>query len=242
MTDPRSGRLGIAAIVPAAGLGSRLGGPKLTLPLGGSTVLERVVQGLVEGGVDPVLVVAPPADRPWTDELITCARRAGGTIASLNHATTDMKATVAFGLGAIPRRPETAGVMIAPGDSVGVAPSLVRAMIERFDLDRDKIIIPSYQQKRGHPLLLPVSIAHLIADLAEDRGIDSLVRRFEDRVIELAWSEVDAIADIDTPEDYERWRDRLSGSLVSRVDRSTGGLTDPSRRTDDSVPHRTQYG
>lgn len=212
MTAEHPGAQRIAAIVPAAGLGSRLGGPKLTLPLGGSTVLERVVRGLVEGGANPVLVVAPPADRPWTDELIACARRAGGTITSLNHATPDMKATVAFGIGVIPQTPETAGVLIAPGDSVGVAPRLVRAMIEQFHHDREKIIIPTYQQKRGHPLLLPLSIAFLIADLTEDRGIDSLVRRFEDRVIELAWSEGATIADIDTPEDYERWRDRLSES------------------------------
>jgi molybdenum cofactor cytidylyltransferase len=203
----------IAAIVPAAGLGSRLGGPKLTLPLGGSTVLERVVRGLVEGGANPVLVVAPPADRPWRDDLIARAERSGGTIVRLDRSTPDMKATVAFGIRAIPTISETSGVLIAPGDSVGVAPGLVRAMIERFEHNHNNIIIPTYKQKRGHPLLLPVSIAVLIPALAEDRGIDSLVRRFEDRVIELAWNDAAAVADIDTREDYEFWRDRAKESL-----------------------------
>ncbi|MDI3313584.1 MAG: 2-C-methyl-D-erythritol 4-phosphate cytidylyltransferase [Mycobacterium sp.] len=54
----------VAALVPAAGTGRRLaaGVPKAFLALGGCTLLERAVAGLLAAGVDRV-VVAVPSDR-----------------------------------------------------------------------------------------------------------------------------------------------------------------------------------
>ena len=56
--------MAIAAIVPAAGRSERMGRPKLILPIGGATVIARVVAALRQGGAEPVVVVAPPAEAP----------------------------------------------------------------------------------------------------------------------------------------------------------------------------------
>ena len=59
----------IPAIVPAAGKSRRMGQPKMLLPFGGQPLIGRVVRALLEGGAEPVIVVAPrpmrPRDRPW---------------------------------------------------------------------------------------------------------------------------------------------------------------------------------
>jgi len=54
----------VAAIVPAAGRGERLGlgRPKALAVVGGLTLVARAVDGLVAGGVDVVVVAAPPGD------------------------------------------------------------------------------------------------------------------------------------------------------------------------------------
>ncbi|MBS9533167.1 2-C-methyl-D-erythritol 4-phosphate cytidylyltransferase [Mycobacterium sp. M1] len=59
---------GTVAVVPAAGSGQRLavGVPKAFCPLGGQTLVERAVAGLLASGVVDRVVVAVPADR--TDE------------------------------------------------------------------------------------------------------------------------------------------------------------------------------
>lgn len=51
----------IAAIVPAAGRGERLGQPvpKALLTVGGRTLVERAVDGLARAGVDTVVIAAP---------------------------------------------------------------------------------------------------------------------------------------------------------------------------------------
>lgn len=53
------------AVVPAAGSGERLGAgiPKAFVELGGLTMLERAVEGLLNSGVITCVVVAVPADR-----------------------------------------------------------------------------------------------------------------------------------------------------------------------------------
>lgn len=55
----------IVAVVPAAGSGERLGAgiPKAFVDLGGCTMLERAVDGLLGSGVIARVVVATPADR-----------------------------------------------------------------------------------------------------------------------------------------------------------------------------------
>ena len=52
----------VAAIVPAAGRGERLGRPvpKALLDVGGLTLVERAVAGLIRAGVVTVVVAAPP--------------------------------------------------------------------------------------------------------------------------------------------------------------------------------------
>ena len=63
----------IFAVVPAAGKSTRMGRPKLSLPLGTCTILERVIHALRQGGVDHVLVVAAP----HVGELASLAQSAG---------------------------------------------------------------------------------------------------------------------------------------------------------------------
>ncbi len=78
----------IFALLPAAGVSSRMGCPKLALPLGGRLVLERVLDALRAAKIDKILVVLGPQSRSlqsqataagaqpcfWNNKRRTCAR------------------------------------------------------------------------------------------------------------------------------------------------------------------------
>ena len=89
----------IFAVIPAAGKSSRMGRPKLALPVGGKRVLELVVEALRQGGVDQVLVVLAP----HAAELRPMAESAGANVLMLDEETPDMRATVVAGLGWLDR-------------------------------------------------------------------------------------------------------------------------------------------
>ena len=53
----------VAAVVLAAGQSRRMGRPKLVLPWGDTTVIGRVVQALLEAGLNEIVVVTGGARR-----------------------------------------------------------------------------------------------------------------------------------------------------------------------------------
>ncbi|MBC7893092.1 MAG: NTP transferase domain-containing protein, partial [Sphingobacteriaceae bacterium] len=106
----------IAAVVPAAGRSERMGRPKLILPLGGGTVIARVIRALREGGAEPIVVVAPPVDFDGAKILADEATRAGAVVVVADSATADMRASVELGLEWLRRGPAPSTVLLAPGD------------------------------------------------------------------------------------------------------------------------------
>src|SRR4051794_19678415 len=82
------------ALIPAAGKSMRMGRPKLALPLGDRTVLERVIAAFRDAGVDMILVVLAPHSRG----LLASARAAGADVLALPDEMPDMRTTVERGL------------------------------------------------------------------------------------------------------------------------------------------------
>jgi molybdenum cofactor cytidylyltransferase len=206
----------IAAIVPAAGRSARMGRPKLLLPIGGRSVIARVVAALRGGGTDPVVVVVGPVTVDGAAALADAAEQEGACVVVADPPPPDMRASVERGLDRLAQGPVPATVLIAPGDSPGIDADLVAGLIARARAEPGAIIIPSSNGRRGHPIALPWILAAEIRDLPGDVGINALVARHAAKVIELDVSHADAIADLDTPEDYRRWADRDPG-------RETGG-------------------
>ena len=144
----------IFAVVPAAGLGSRMGRPKLSLPLGGQTVLGQVVAALRQGGVDAVLAVVGPHD----PGLAALAEAAGACVLRLPEATADMRATVERGLRCLEERfhprPDDAW-LLAPADHPALDADVVRRLWAAYAArPSQSIMVPVHDGRRGHPTLI----------------------------------------------------------------------------------------
>jgi molybdenum cofactor cytidylyltransferase len=195
----------IAAVVPAAGRSERMGRPKLLLPIGGQSVIARVIAALRDGGADPVVVVVPPAAIPGASALADAAGLSGARVVIADPAPPDMRASVERGLDRLAQGPTPSTLLLAPGDSPGIDAVLVARVVARARSAPRAIIIPSSHGRRGHPIALPWALVAEIRALPDDVGINALVARHADQVIELDVAHPDALADLDTPEDYRRW-------------------------------------
>jgi len=237
----------IAALVPAAGRSSRMGRPKLTLPVrGGGTVIGRVLRALRDGGAERVFLVAPPEDDPRNEpsnglsgrprrrglasetpatrltgasavnsrliDLCAIARSEGAEVIHCPAPTPDMRTTIEHGL----RYLETYEykplcLLIAPGDAVGLNSQAVAAVVERFRSDPTKLALPTQGARGGHPIALPWRIARTIPALPEGVGINVLKEQHADIIEHVELDSNAELDDIDTPEDYERWRPESLG-------------------------------
>lgn len=196
----------IAAVVPAAGHSQRMGRPKLILPIGGVTVIARVVAALRAGGASPVVVIPPPDDAPGAFILGREAAGAGAAVVVPATRPLDMRASVELGLAHLERQGQPpATVLMIPADSPGLTPALVARVIERARAEPGAVVVPVAEGRRGHPIALPWAIALAIRALPAGVGVNALLALNPAVVTELDVDDPGAVADLDTPDDYQRW-------------------------------------
>jgi molybdenum cofactor cytidylyltransferase len=192
------------ALIPAAGKSLRMGRPKLALPAGGKTVLERVVETLRQAGVQPILVVVGP----HVPELVPLAAAAGADVHLLSQETEDMRATVEQGLAWLGERfkpsPDDQWFLV-PADHPTLDPDVIRVLEEaRAARPQFTIVIPTFQGRRGHPTLIAWKHVAGIRRLAPGLGLNAYLRHYRAETLEVPGESADILCDLDTPEDYER--------------------------------------
>lgn len=210
------------AVLPAAGKSSRMGRLKLALPLGDRTVLEHVIAALRQAEVSHIVVVVGP----HFPELADLAEKAGAHVRRLAEQTADMRMTVEHGLRWLEERyhpqPDDDWLLV-PADHPALAPSVIRALAEAraANLERS-IFVPTFQRRRGHPLLLVWRHVEDIRRHPAGEGLNTFVRQRATQVLEVPVPTESVLWDLDTPEDYERMR-------LAWTERDERGVVPPLR-------------
>jgi molybdenum cofactor cytidylyltransferase len=196
------------AVIPAAGQSTRMGRPKLSLPLGDRSVLERVVAAVREGGVGATVVVIGP----HVPDLVPLAEAAGATPLLLAEQTPDMRATVEHGLRWLEERFRPAPAerwLLLPADHPTLDAALVRRLLEaRANRADCSLVIPTYGGRRGHPAVIDWIHVAGIRVLPQGVGLNRYFRQHVGETLEVPVASADVLCDLDTPEDYERLRRR----------------------------------
>lgn len=196
----------LLAVIPAAGHSTRMGRPKLSLPLGDRTVLEWTIGSLkCVAGCEALVVIGP-----HTPELARLVEKAGAHLLQLEHPTPDMRATVEAGLDWLEKRfapaPNDAW-LLCPADVPMVEPGVIRqlAMDSRGS---GGVRIPTHAGKRGHPALIGWRHVAGIRAFPAGRGLNEYFRQCG--IIEVPVDSDTILLDLDLPEDYARLRERLA--------------------------------
>jgi molybdenum cofactor cytidylyltransferase len=195
----------IAAVVPAAGRSERMGQPKLLLELGGTSLIRHVLQALQEGGVDRIVVVVPSTQLAESTALAAQARSAGAIVIVPDDQPAEMRVSVELAIKqlAIDQPPDL--LLLVPGDSPGISAELVTQLCEHASRAPGRIVIPTFRAKRGHPVVFPWEIVATLPQLDPGLGLNALVARHGDRVIEVPMNDSTVLLDLDTPQDLSLW-------------------------------------
>lgn len=173
-----------------------MGRLKQLLPLGDRTVLRHTVDTLRAAGVPEIVVVCGPD--PGRCEA---ALASSGARLVVNEAgVSEMADSVRLGLGQMDRAAYS-GILVSLGDHPLVRPETCAALLRLHRRSAAMIIIPSFQGRRGHPVLFPTAVIGEIFGAATLRDI---VRRDPERVQVVEVEDEGVILDLDTGEDYRR--------------------------------------
>jgi molybdenum cofactor cytidylyltransferase len=194
------------AIVPAAGRSVRMGKPKLLLPWDDRTVIEAVLAAWQRSKVTSTVVVVHPQDR----ELAELCRSTGARVVVPPTPPPDMKASVMHALAAITaaNAPTADDIWaLAPADVPWMRTDLIDAMLAEMDRTGADALVPTFQSRRGHPVLFRWSLAVELGQLTELEGVNVLLERH--RPAEFASPDDSVLSDLDTPEDFANALRRL---------------------------------
>ena len=195
------------AIVLAAGLSSRMRDFKPLLPFDGSPMLWRVIDSLQNGGVSLVIVVT--GHRREDVESAVCGLDVQ-CVFNPQFASGEMLSSVQTGVRALQTKSD---FLLALGDQPAVRPQTIKVLLRQ--VGEHKIVLPTYNQRRGHPLCFHRSLAAEILALAEKETLKTVVRRHSSQTLQVPVQDEAILHDVDTPADYElalrTWRGWYNG-------------------------------
>jgi molybdenum cofactor cytidylyltransferase len=198
------------ALIPAAGKSSRMGRPKLALPLGDRSVLEWVLEAMRQAGIADTLVVVAPQG----EDLAALAEKANAHVLRLADDTPDMQATVLQGLEWLQRHchpvPDD-NWLLAPADHPTLNPAVVTELLKaRTEHPAQSIFVPTHGGRRGHPALIAWRHVAGLRHFTPDQGLNRFFRLHAEQIWECPMADPEILCDLDTPEDYQRLLQRLA--------------------------------
>jgi CTP:molybdopterin cytidylyltransferase MocA len=193
----------IAAIVLAAGSGSRFGGPKQVAVLRGASLVRRAVEAAHTAGIrDVVVVVGSDSD------AVAAAAGHGVRIARNESWREGQSTSLRAGLDALDDEVDAAVVLLA--DQPGITDDHVRRLLDAASTRTEPIVRLRFSDAPG-PALLRREIWDEARALTGDTGARALVERRPELVLEVRIDEP-APADVDTREDLDRLRGPDAGN------------------------------
>jgi molybdenum cofactor cytidylyltransferase len=191
-----------------------MGEPKLSLPFGSSTVIQHVICGLQVELVESVVVVVRGDDI----ETAQLASSVGAEVVQTATPPQDMRESVEVGLRFLletkePQRDDA--WLLCPADCVGVSESITQALVRHWlntPVDSSDVVVPEYQNRRGHPALFSWALVEKLFRLDKNLGVNALLRDPDVRVAEYSVDCAGVMEDVDTPKQYDAAVKRLSRS------------------------------
>ncbi len=188
----------IWAMILAAGESKRMGKPKLLLPFGEKTIIETVLDNVIQSEVEKILVVLGSAREKIEQKIKNYSLE----IAFNPNFRSGMLSSVHAGFQALPEQAQAALVVL--GDQPSISTSVINELIDAYKRTRKGIVLPVYKSERGHPVLIDMKYRREVENLSPDIGLRGTVYNHPEDILEVDVEASSIFQDIDYMEDYKK--------------------------------------
>jgi molybdenum cofactor cytidylyltransferase len=197
----------VAGVVLAAGTSSRMGQNKLFMEIEGEPLVRRMVARAAKAGFDPLIVVlGHEADRV-RDAL------AGVIYQPVLNAEYErgVNSSLRAGIHAAAATPARAAVVVL-ADMPLVTTAMIETLIAKYRAGSAPLVISDYGGVNAPPILYDRSLFGELA-VSEGQGCGKhVVKRHRDEAESVSWP-VEALTDLDVPDDYQRVKTSMADGL-----------------------------
>ena len=196
----------VVAVLLAAGQSRRMGAFKPLLPFGNTTVIESCINNLHAGGISDIVVVL--------------SHRAAEVEASLGNfpdlqftlnpdPDSEMSASIACGVRNLPSTAKA--IVIALTDQPAIPPEVIQTLIREW-IAGAKLVVPQFQGRGGHPVLIDLAFRDDLLALDRQSGLRGLFDANRDVVQRPVVNSPYIARDMDTWDDYRALHQDVFGS------------------------------
>ena len=171
---------------------------KQLLPFGGKTFVECCVDNLLASRVDEVVVVTGHRHQ---DVRNAVGLRPVRVTHNLEYEF-GMSTSIRCGVRDLP--PETQACLIALVDQPQIGPDIINQVIDAYLTLAPLIVVPHYNGRNGHPIVLDLSLREEILEIDATEGLRRVVHAHPDRLARVEVVSDSVVLDCDLPEDYRR--------------------------------------
>jgi len=198
--------MGVVGVILAAGESRRMGRLKALLPFGDRTVIEQVIDSLLQVDLDGIAVVLGHRAPEIAEVVATLPVR----ILYNEHYRQGMTSSVQVAMRDIAPVPDAYLLALVDQPHLGHEPA--QRVLAAFGQSPQGLVIPTYQGKRGHPIILSRKYRQEVLDLGSDQGLNQVTRGHPEDTLEIPLADDFILQDMDYPEEYEamlqQWQQR----------------------------------
>jgi molybdenum cofactor cytidylyltransferase len=185
----------LAALILSAGASSRMGRPKALIPYREGTFLEH----LLDVTRHPKIGVARVVLGAGAEEIRTAAKLDPSAVVVNHEWEKGQLSSICAGVRSLANL-ETDGVVICPVDHPLVSAALVAELVEQFYESGKSIVLPTYNGRRGHPVIFSSALYGELLSAPSDRGARAVVWAHGSDVLEVPTEEEGILLNLNNPD------------------------------------------
>lgn len=188
----------LAAVILSGGASSRMGRPKALLPYQGGVFLEHLLDVTKHPRIGVRRIVLGPHAEPIAraihlpaDEIVINDEWEKGQLSSIQAALRSLPAA-------------TDGLLLCLIDHPLVSAQLVGELIERFYASRAPIVVPSFEGRRGHPVIFSSGLYAELKAAPLDVGARAVVWAHRDEIVHHLTTEEGCVLNLNDPGTFDK--------------------------------------
>ncbi len=187
----------ISCILLSAGLSERFESPKALAKLSDGNVIEHIQKTLLESFIDEIIIVLGA-----NADLIHPSIFIHSRIRVVYNKDYNFGQTSSVQTGWREAGNSSRATLFLPVDCPLVQASTINTIIDHFKLNKSDILIPTYNDKKGHPPIFNQRLKTKVLKLPLDQGLNSLFAQYPPQTLEI--NDPGIIKSFNTPEEFKK--------------------------------------
>ena len=196
----------LAAVILAAGESRRMGTPKALLPFPADAAqtegIKTFLEHLTKIARHPRIGLRRVVLGAHAEEIRSRTQLAPADVVVNEAWATGQLSSIQAAIRSLPNGTE--GVVLFLVDQPLITAGLIGELVGQFYASKKQIVIPTYNGKRGHPVIFASSLYDELLAAPEEQGARAVVWRHAKDVLEVPTDEEGVVLNLNDPETLKR--------------------------------------